>query len=87
MADMTIEPSDAMVHALWRALPSETQDGREPDDIRSWVATVLAEVERDYRLDRICPVELMPGVRCARPAHARGDHESKMPSGSAVTWS
>jgi hypothetical protein len=36
-----IEPTDELVMALWRVLPSEVQDGREPDDIRPWVATVL----------------------------------------------
>jgi hypothetical protein len=47
---MVIEPTDEMVEALWRELPSETQDGREPADVRQWVAAVLAIVERDHRL-------------------------------------
>lgn len=51
------------------------------------LSAVLAIVERDYRLDRICREELMPGVHCARPAHVRGDHEAALPGGSAVKWS
>lgn len=42
-----IEPTDEMVMALWRLLPSEVQEGREPDDIRPWAEAVLAIVERD----------------------------------------
>lgn len=36
-----------MVAALWRQLPSEVQEGREPDDIHSWVDAVLTAVEQD----------------------------------------
>lgn len=36
------QPTDEQIMALWRELPSETQEGREPDDIRPWVAAVLA---------------------------------------------
>jgi hypothetical protein len=42
-----IELTDEMVQALWRKLPSEVQEGREPDDVESWVEVVLAAVERN----------------------------------------
>lgn len=49
-----IEMTTAMVQALWRKLPSEVQEGREPDDVESWVEAVLAVVERDYVTERRC---------------------------------
>jgi hypothetical protein len=42
-----IEPTDEMRDTLWRLLPSEVQEGREPDDIVPWVTAVLTLVERD----------------------------------------
>lgn len=42
-----IEPTDDLVLALWRVLPSEVQDGREPDDIRPWLAAVLNQLALD----------------------------------------
>lgn len=39
--------TNAMVMALWRKLPSEVQEGREPDDVEPWVEVVLTAVERE----------------------------------------
>jgi hypothetical protein len=47
---MLQHPSDETVMALWRQLPSETQDGREPDDIRPWVTAVLNAAARGAAL-------------------------------------
>ena len=84
-----IEPTDEMATAGWDALPVSAQESGDVDldDMKAVLAVVLALVERDYRLDRICREELIPGVHCARPAHVRGDHEAAMPTGSRVTWS
>jgi hypothetical protein len=47
---MLQQPTDETVMALWRQLPSETQDGREPDDIRPWVTAVLNAAARGAAL-------------------------------------
>lgn len=43
-----IEVTDEIVSALWRVLPSEVQDGREPADIRRWAMAVLSAVQIEY---------------------------------------
>lgn len=43
---MNLQPTDETVMALWRHLPAEVQDGREPDDIRPWVTAVLDAAAR-----------------------------------------
>lgn len=69
-----IEPTDEMVMALWRLLPSEVQEGREPDDIRPWVAVVCREVdaEWDRRIARPRTVPHCPVVDDLCPGDSRG---------------
>ena len=81
---MTIEITDQMVYAFAGEPEITATDAHA---IRVGLEAVLAIVQRDYRLDRICREELMPGVHCAKPAHVKGDHEAKLPTGSAVSWS
>jgi hypothetical protein len=81
-----IEPTDEMRRAVKGRMG--IPDGVDLDPwMEAAIGDVLAIVARDYRLDRICREELIPGVHCARPAHVRGDHEAAMPTGSRVTWS
>jgi hypothetical protein len=90
-----IEPTDEMVTAaaevaeeeMIRRLGRDLGTIHRDDIIRAILAAGLALVERDYRLDRVCREELVPGVHCVRPAHVRGEHEAKMPTGSTVAWS
>lgn len=82
-----IEMTNAMVMALWRLLPSEVQEGREPDDVESWVEVVLAAVERDNEVRPYCNDTLMPGVVCKRMKHQDdAGHYALAPGGSGVTW-
>jgi hypothetical protein len=71
-----IEPTEEMVRAFAVA-----------DSIEGGLAAVLAIVERDYMLIPRCPNELVPGIRCLRVGHTRGDHEGFAPGGSTVKWS
>lgn len=79
---MIFDPTDEMIEAVESSTPHLDDAGR-----RRMVARVLALVERDYRLDKICREQLMPDVYCARPRHDRGDHEARMRTGSVVKWS
>lgn len=82
---MPIEVTDEMVE-LFR-LNHDPANPEEQPDIRAGLVAVLAMVRRDYRLSKICTAELVPGLRCWRPEHTRGDHEGKTSTGNLVKWS
>lgn len=72
-----IEPTDEMGDALLRALPDEPHWGWKAEDAKTWLADVLAIIERDYdvRCGAVCPPEREYGeLRCSRlPSHS-GEH-------------
>lgn len=85
-----IEMTTEMVQALWRVLPSEVQEGREPDDVEPWVEAVLAAVERDLRRSEhgLCSATVETKgalVRCLKKADGHDAHLGRH-DGWDVVW-
>ena len=74
-----IELTSEMVMALWRILPSDVQEGREPADVEPWVDAVLTVV------DRIQPRPTPAPTRCADCGRAARELVA-VPDGVATVW-
>lgn len=84
-----IELTDEMYGAFEAAAWPEGWSGGDPF-LSDGLAAVLAVVERNYRLTKVCTEELVPGLRCVRETYGephRGDHEGETSTGSTVKWS
>lgn len=89
---MFTEVTDEMVEAAWNAMPVSVQEvgDIDLDDMKTILTAALALIHRDYRLERYCNAELMPGVVCKKPGvNNRGHkHQAKLPAtGNLVEWS
>lgn len=94
-----IEPTDEMGAlfqrtrlAYWTDRDHQAEPGgpttaeHERAAVMHALAAVLAVVERDYRMVRICGAQLGTSMRCERAEHDEGDHEAIAPGGSLVRW-
>ena len=78
-----IEVTDEMVQEIYSRIDFVQHDD---SGIAEGLAAVFAAIERDYRLLELCREELVPGMRCHRPAHPDIEHEARPGPGRTVRW-